>query len=70
MLLAKHLGSLVLIPVERGYEITGTFVLHLPVDGEVDPSVCDRSSSGGVLLGYSETAWMPMEFMTSGRSTG
>jgi hypothetical protein len=49
MLLAKHIGRLVLTPGERGYEITGAFGLHLPVDGEVGPSVCDNSSSGGVI---------------------
>jgi hypothetical protein len=46
MLLAKHVGRLVLTPAERAYEITGAFGFHLPVDGEVGPSVCDKSSSG------------------------
>ena len=29
-----------------------------------------RVQIGGPLLDYSETAWIPMEFMTSGRPAG
>jgi len=65
MLLAKHVGRLVLTPGANGYEITGAFGLHLPGDGEVGPSVCDKSSSGGPLPDYSET-WIPLEMAAFG----
>jgi hypothetical protein len=38
--------------------------------GALDLGVCASKSSGGALPDYSETDWMPMEFMTSARSAG
>ena len=63
-ILTRTLRPFKLTPDGASYRISGA----LNLSAVVGPGVSGKSSSGGVLLDYSETAWIPMEFTTSARS--
>ena len=60
--LRRVLAPFRMTPAGNSYILRGALDLTGPL------RVCDENSSGGTLLDYSETGWIPIEFMTSARS--